>query len=332
MEQPLPNLTLPSVQTTPSKIIYRASSLGSCPRSLWASRKSYTRKPYPSKFLDIFSRGHEIEDITKSILSAAGWVIINNDYEVHVDLGPIIELLPVWILGHIDCDSKILPDQQYVLTEIKGFGKSFLDRYIEKDILGFPQYAYQVSAYLHARQQTRWRLIIYKKTTTSPEDSFDRLVIRDYESPPLSLDDLRNRVVQVESMVELHNDPTKVPCLNNYPCQYYYLHDTPESITLTDSQVSIARAIKVLDKKLETLQATKKKFRDSLQRQLSQVETITKFKSSLGDVSISLIDNPDRLDQKAAREILRLAEVTESEYMSKGTGKQIRITIKDKSS
>src|SRR5487761_1974079 len=116
------------VQVLPTRIIYRASSLGSCRRALWAARNSYTPKPFPESFQKIFARGHEIEDITKSILLEHGYVLINNQYELHIDLGPVRTLRPVWILGHIDCDSSTTGDN-YVLTEIKGFGPDFLAKY-----------------------------------------------------------------------------------------------------------------------------------------------------------------------------------------------------------
>lgn len=320
------SLDAPVVSVWPDRIVYRASGLGGCPRALWAARKKYTRKPLPQNFQAIFARGHEIEDITKFILVNDGWTLINSQYEVRLDFPPMVELLPITVLGHIDCDSRLDQSDPYVLTEIKGFGKEFLSRYSHTDINAFPTYCAQISTYLHARHQSRWRFIVYQKTHTSPEDSRTRLIIREYEEPPWPVEKIRQRVEEIEFLAT-EQDPSKVPCINSYPCQYFYLHDTPQSASLTDFQVSTARAIKNLDAKIKLLTETRDRFRYKLQSQLESLPS-TKFRQS--NVSISIYTSPDRLDQQLAKKILEEAGVPKEEYIKKGSGKTMRITVKDR--
>lgn len=315
---------LPIVQPYTDQIIYRASALGGCPRSLWASRKQYTPKPFPKKFQDIFSRGHEIEDITKSILLSAGWILINNQYEVVVKIPPITELIPIKILGHIDCDSQSPTIPGWVLTEIKGFGKAYLDKYIKTDILGFPNYAYQISAYLHARTQQRWRFIVYQKTHDSAEDSFTRLIIREYERPPLTLEQLQLRVELIEIAAQ-STAPQDIICTSAYPCPYYYLHDTPTpSIPLTQQQLALARTIKTLDSKVKKLEGLKQTLRGKLQGQLDDDEV----KYTAAGISIGWQKKADQLTTAAVRGIMREAGVEESDYVKRGEGKQMVIREK----
>lgn len=322
----IPTTTLPAVQVYTTKIIYRASALGGCPRALWAARNSYTPQPITEKFKSIFARGHEIETIVTAILESSGWKTINRQYEVHIDLGPICTLFPVWILGHIDFDSTPTPDtSDYILTEVKGFGSDFLAKYQSHDILAFPTYCAQISTYLHARNQSRWRLIIYKKNTSSAEDSFDRLIIREYETPPYTLEQLRQLVTAVEKISEIPVQPTDVICTNNYPCPYRYLHNTPDTVPLTDWQISAAKSIKTLDKKIEQLTRIKDTMRGKLQQQLSD----GKFKSPLNDVSISFSTKPYRITTAKVEEIMRTAGVDESTYKTRSEGKQMRISVKD---
>lgn len=314
-------MTHPIVQATNKAIIYRASALGSCIRSLWAARSGYDPKPVPEQFQQIFATGHKIEELTKAILVEHGYSIINNEYELHIDFGPMVELVPVWILGHIDCDSKLLPEQQYVTTEIKGFGKTYLDKYIKTDLTAFPAYRYQIASYLHARTQTRFRFIIYQKTHPSAEDSFDRLIIRDYEVPPCSRQELESRCLEVEMLVGKHTvNPADVVCSNNYPCPYFYLHTTTEALPLTPQQLALVRVIKGLDAKLAEIEEAKTRFRGQLSHQLSQT-----MNYRAAGYNVYWSDKPDRLNQQVAKEILRSAGVEYDEYMVKGEGRQLNI-------
>lgn len=311
-----------SVLSWPERIIYRASAIGGCPRALWAARNGYEGKPITAKFQAIFARGYEIEDITKTILESMGYKIFNNGYEVHVDLGPIAELRPVWILGHIDCDTRTVDDPQMVLTEIKGFGKDYLDRYLQTGIEGFPLYTHQITSYLKARTQSRWRFVIYQKTHPSDEDSPTRLIIRDYELPPIPFETVKKKVEQIELVST--TDPSLVTCSNLYPCEYRYLHTEKEYVDLQPHQLALVTAIKSFDEKMEKLEAIKGRFRAQLEKQLSPT---VRYRG--GDWSVYFGDKPSRMDQKKVKEIMREAGVSEDEYMVKGEGKVMTIRAKE---
>lgn len=258
------------------------------------------------------------------MLESAGWTIINRQYEVHIDLGPINELIPVWILGHIDFDATPTRNtSDYVLTEVKSFGKDYLAKYRSHDILAFPTYCAQISTYLHARNQTRWRFIVYDKSAQHAEDSLERLIIRDYETPPYTLGQLRQLVQAVED-IPASSNPHDTICSNNYPCPYRYLHDTPDTVPLTDWQISAAKAIKVLDGKIEQLTHIKDTMRSKLQQQLSD----GKYKSPLNDVSISFSTKPYRITTAKVEEIMSSAGVDASTYKTRSEGKQMRISVK----
>lgn len=298
---------------------------------LWAARSKYDEKPFPEKFQTILDRGNEIEDIVKAILvSRLEWLVVSNQQEVLITLGSIIELTPVAIVGHMDCVTRTQTGQKFMPTEIKGFGKSFLEKYERTDITAFPMYRAQVSAYCYGYQSTAWRFIVYKKTTPDhAEDSPTRLIIRDYEKPPMSLDELKERVTMIETLYAHEHNPQSVPCVNNYPCKYFYLHDTPEYVELTDKQVAIARAIKTLDDKISALSNLRAKMRTNLQSQLTIIGA-DKFRGN--NVSVSVYDNPDRFNQAMAKAILVEATVPKETYTQKGEGKTMRITVKGEKS
>ena len=318
---------LPSVRVHPNAIIYRASASGYCARQLLAARLGYEPKPYPEKFQKIFERGHQIEDMVRAILLSQTWTLINNQYEVSLDLGAMVELLPVQVIGHIDFDSKSPTDNAYILTEVKGFGKDWLKIFEREDIWGFPKYCYQIASYLYARNQKRWRLVIYKKTTqTYPEDSFQRLVIRDYEKPPILLDDIVLHLSRIESAKADGLPVGRMLCQSEYPCPYYYLHDNPNekpTEKLTDKQLALARAVKILDAKLELLNGRREKMRQQL------IDNLTPDYKYLGpDLNINFVANSDRITADKVKAIMKAAGVEEDEYMKKGSGKQMRISKK----
>lgn len=320
------NITYPIVSIWSDRINYRASAVGGCLRSLWAARNHFTPKPITEKFQAIFNRGHELEEITKDILRANDWVIVNNGYEVNCTLGAMVELLPINIVGHIDCESRSQYTKRFIVTEIKGFGKDFLHRYQSTDINGFPMYAAQVSAYVHGRKTeggyTNWRFIVYDKTrTTLPEDHITRLIIRDYEKPPLTKTELRELILPVELMtVNNRTDPGQMQCINSYPCPFFYLHDEPTYIQLSTKQLAMVRAIRAFDDKIKQLEQSKQKFRHVLQGQLA-----TGMKYSGSNFKVYFSDKPDRLNQEAAKTILSSAGVDYTDYMIKGEGKQMNI-------
>ena len=103
----------------------------------------------------------------------------------------------------------------------------------------------------------------------------------------------------------------------------FYLHDDPNSIILLPNQVNLARAIKSFDAKIAKLEEIKDKFRGQLMRSLS-----TEMKYKGDGFTVYFSDKPDRLDQRAVRQILREAGVPEDEYVVKGEGKQMNIREK----
>ena len=320
-----PNLTTPIVQVWPDRIVYRASAVGGCPRSLLAARTGMTPQPITDKFKGYFQRGHDAEDMVIAILKQNGWETVNHQCEVHIDLGPIAELKPVWILGHLDFDSNNGTEDRWITTEVKRFGKQYVQKFQKEDIYGFPTYCAQISTYLHARTERQWRFIIYQGTFDGAEDSFARLIIRDYEEPPYTRDQLREIVSNIELLVPKGTTPVGVPCTNNYPCPYIYLHDTPEQRELSAAHIATARAIKLLDRKIDQITKVKENLRSKLQNDLKS----GKYKSPLGDVSITFADNPMRIDTAKVDEIMAAAGVSEDEYKSRKDGKVMRISVKE---
>lgn len=324
-------MTHPIVSVYPDRVIYRASAVGGCLRSLYAARLEYNRKSIPDKFQSIFQRGHEIENITKSILHQKGWTITSTQEEVSLELGEC-NGKKIIIVGHIDFFSAASSFDDVlttnILTEVKGFGKDLLSKYLSHGITfeSFPSYAYQISIYAHALKTFNYRYIIYDKTRTDlSEDHPDRLIISTHNHPPISFTQIYNRVMSIEDSISTRSMPA---CTNSYPCQYYYLHDEKETSLITTVTERLAIAYKSIDNKIKELESAKSKIKDKILSALTTDESITHYSNAIDTVSITLVNNPDRLNQKAAKAILSEAGVPESEYITRGSGYYPRITVK----
>ena len=308
------------VQVYPDIVIYRASAIGGCPRALLAARLQFDAKPTPENFQRIFDRGHEIENIVKSMLRNQFDVdLIRDQEEVTLTLGTF-NTRRIVVVGHIDGYTT-----ETGVNEIKGFGKDYLDKWTSTGISAFPRYEYQVSAYCYAMEETRWRFIVYDKTLTTSESDPDRLKSSSFSLPPLPLSEIKARVLSIE---QASITGEIMPCTGEYPCPYYYLHDEPERQELTDTAVVLAIAYDKINKQVKEFEKAKKKIAARLIEKLPHDADHNQFANPLTTVKVTFVQNTPRLDQTKAREILVAAEVDESEFMTAGEGEYPRVTVR----
>lgn len=310
----------PIVSVHPTLISYRASALGGCPRALYAARMGYDAKSTPKQMQLVFDRGHEIENITKQILRQHYNIdLLRDQEEVTLTIGTVNGKRVV-VVGHIDGYTV-----ETGINEIKGFGEDFLRKYVEQGVSAFPRYKYQIACYCYAMDEPRWRYIVYDKDSDSDEFSADRLLIASFNTPPMPLHEIVERVLYIEKAAKESAIPD---CTNEYPCPYFYLHDEESKGELTTLAIKLATTYNSLGQRAKSLKEAQKRIAERLTSMIPHDPTNNKFANALGTVMVTFVQNVSRLDQSKALKILQDAEVDPSEYMTTGEGEYPKVTVK----
>ena len=209
------------------RIIYRASSFGTCDRALVAARLGYPSSPPPEALQRVFDGGNQAEE----------WYTANHPVqgaqtELRLDIPDTDP--PVSIVGHVD---GFEGDVGWYVVEIKSQSPEMYDRWNEglwtTDDL-WMKYAWQTSVYQWAFQTDPLRrypaglevVRVRRPDDNNPDYQFSS---RFYEIPFHPLSEIYARVHHLE---ELAATSTLPPCNKGevWGCPYYQLHEGPELV------------------------------------------------------------------------------------------------------
>lgn len=185
-------------------IIYRASALGHCLTALAAARQQLVPQPPPAKLQEIFDAGHDTEArFTEHFPD----VITGSQMEVSLALTRRIS-----IVGHIDG----LYGSQ--IAEIKSQSENQFEAWTPAmwtdDNLWWG-YSWQVSCYMLALNR---ELALFRVS----RENVERFEVWVVERPFWTLDDIRNRVLEVETLAR-QEEPLKCS-INEWGCPYSQIH------------------------------------------------------------------------------------------------------------
>lgn len=232
------------------KVIYRASSLGRCPRQLVLSRQSYDPLPYPQPVLTAFSEGNAWEPAMIAHLRANNWAIKADQPTIEWEVLPGIV-----IRGHLDgvgwhiiklpkqdrgLDFLDYQDQwqakgahrrsQKVGLEVKALSK---DNYAG-ELKNFPAYEWQVSCYMHGTGLP-FVMVLVDKANSNPESITYKF---HYISEPLiPKATIIRRILDVEKHVRNETLPDCQP--DNFFCPYTPYHDEKPEPELVEDETKI---------------------------------------------------------------------------------------------
>jgi hypothetical protein len=314
----------PIVQVSEAGIYYRASALGGCARALLLARRGYEAKPPPQSFSNaegtgIFDLGRNAEDFICDELSKRGFAIHHRQAECDLTISsdPLIV-----VRGHIDglCEpgpQVMSPAADFThLLELKSFGPDYWQRWKSGGFDNFPQYAVQVSCYMHAFNLRDLCMVIHNHETGEFDISF-------YEAPPRDLWQIELLVTRTEQLAKLTTPVHEVECTNNYPCPYYYMHDA--ATQLPPEAAMFAKAMDLFEQKIKSLQIQRDVFKEKLRElgvgsyeRISPTETIK--------VTISESEQT-RLKTAAVRELLTRANVLETYQETVSSKPRVTVTI-----
>lgn len=309
----------PSVQPTTEAIYYRASSLGSCTRRLLASRLRYDAQSPPPQLQAAFDQGHALEPaILYKLAKEEGWILDSPQKELELHLGWNDYEQSLIVRGHVDAMGIPPFATKRIPVDAKAFASSTMARFLAEGIEAFPHYSYQQSAYALAAGCDSFCLALYNKGT-------EQLVVKVYDTLPISYEEIQEKVFQVEALVA-GGDPTDAPCSNDWGCPYSYLHDTKQTDSIPDPAIPLLENYLTAKHKVDTY----KKVMDVLKGQITELieytDDLRTFSSPIATITVK--DNPKRLNTQMVKELLTEAGLDVDDYYTPGEG--VQLVIKEK--
>lgn len=210
-------------------IIYRASGIGGCIKSLIAARLDYDPMPVSEKMRALFRSGHEAEEEAVAWLEGQGVAVLGRQSEARLPITGRVS-----VLGHIDglvaggrdsLDGPLTTVQGGMearlphrwIAEIKSQSNAeWLKRKNGNRSRLQDRYDWQASMYMFALDLP---LVWYWWNRDAKQMDSELVIL-----PPVSMIAIRTRVLEVEHAAR--SGVVSRSCDNTmYPCPYFYLHD-----------------------------------------------------------------------------------------------------------
>ena len=293
----------PSVYMEDGVAVYRASSLGHCLRALMAARRGMEPLPFPDFMYDRFEEGNVAEPLIMSRFSDDNpdFTLLESQSQDQIVLNISDNVV---VRGHIDGMALDSNGRSY-LVEAKALGPDWFKKFKKHGFAGLPDaYAWQVSIYMLALGTTNAVLVAGQKIdgVIKPESEFHYEWIR---KPLFDMDQIFARVMSVENNVESSDWPD---CLNEWLCQYPYLHDEPEfeqvtgsDATMLDSFAELWAEASDMEKRAKAIKASIKSDLDKLVADMSLSDTTSnKFRSDKWQVTLVEEQVPEQTMTRSA--------------------------------
>jgi hypothetical protein len=312
------------VRVTDAGVFYRASALGGCFRALWAARNGFEAKSPPDAMQQIFDRGHEIEDIVLNRMEADGWTIYDRQKEITIPIPGTDP--PCFIVGHIDAHgtppeglNPTDPESHLFehVVEVKGFGRSYMDRYRQSGLKAFPQYRIQAGAYAIGSRCGDIVFTVYDKESDTYSVQFIENDVPEWQ--------LHALVLAVEEMTRKAELPS---CTNNYPCPYYYMHDPKEMPMPLDAlQNTYVESYLNLSEQIKLLTDARTMVTDQLKTSLDWVDG-DPMSYDASRAIVTVVQNTPSLDRPKLFKLLQDAGEDPDNYLLPSSGWHLRISAK----
>lgn len=309
----------PNVYVEDGVVIYRASSLGNCIRSLVASRLEMEPLPHPDFLLKAFDEGNRNEPVILAELANRGYVLEHTgdgeQLETEIPIGDKIRIRchPDGIgYANLDAGSRRV-------VEVKALARSTWDKFHSKGLDEFPYYKMQVSIEMHSTGLPC--LFVVGLKNPDRDNLCDQFVVTLIDKPPIPLNVIKAKVIKVESLAKKGELPS---CdFNQYPCQFVHLHEDEEAGTGeigVDLEIDLLLTNYVRGQELEKeAKALKAPASEQIKKILESrgVEKIERLKHVISTVSRAntSYDVPGMMDKWGREEVGKFITTTKSQYV-----------------
>lgn len=305
----------PSVYLEDGTVIYRASAFGGCQRALVAARLGMPQSPPPPWLQRAFDDGNRGEVTVIEMMKEYGWEFEPGSGQGYVEF----DVIPgVKLRGHSDgkarpwiVESGKKTQGDRVLVEIKTMSANIFEKtWKTKGIKGlyelYPQYPWQLSAYMIESGLPGLVVLGVKKKDGSGD--VDRLVFHRVDEPPVSLGQIKARIVTTEALAKKGVPPDDCDRAANGWCPASFLCQPKEDevfITEVDDTADAAIEVAALAySAAKDAEAIAKAAKDAARDELVTLMGAAK-KKVVGDFIVTLsTSTPVTLDTKALKAAL----------------------------
>lgn len=227
------------------RVVYRASSLGACERMLVATAHpdTYPPAPWPADFQSLLDQGTELEPVISAMWDErTGIPTTGQQMTVELDIGELANG-PVVVRAHIDGQRGVAP----VGREYKKFRESTWVDFLKRGVEVIAHYPWQVAAMMWA---TGWEWeFVGGHCVADPIDGTAWTITEVHgitlTEPPIPYRAIFQKLSRVEQMIAQGFDPKEVPCVVQYPCPQWKIHDPADEayeIPVSGEMAEVARA------------------------------------------------------------------------------------------
>lgn len=239
-------------ETEDGLVVYAASAVGNCSKALVYDRLGITQEPPPDWLQKAYDEGTSSENpILRSLEQQCVWALLNKDEltERGYEFGEYMEdrgkdysdqvrvrahVFPhVVVQAHLDGVGRMRSKPQgwtretdeldhLRVVEVKAFGKTYWDRFIEKGLAGFPLYQWQMAVQMKGAGLPGLFVVGRKGETTG-----DIVEIKSeyVDELPVKWLDVIRKIGAIEAVVEGRVEDIACEQPLQYPCPFYKLHD-----------------------------------------------------------------------------------------------------------
>ncbi len=312
----MPQDNRPAVYSEGESVIYRASALGHCLRSLWAARCNMDRRPIPEVIQQGMDEGTNLEPIILDLLYEKHnfTFAYGSQFQLELNIGAWNGKTLI-VRGKVDEIGSVADLSRNRPIDVKAFTEDDVAKYRNRGFAAFPRYAWQQSVYDHAYGADGFYMPIFHKGTWEIEP----WTLHPLHAPH-TLEEIRNRVLSVEEFFYTNTMPEQ--CDRNFACVYPYLHDDKLTDTLPDGSELLVKARIRLSQREAIFHKARTEIDAKLKKLLPADATY-----HYDGYTVSVFANPRRFNTDAAKALLTEADIdweNEDEWWIPGTGTQVR--------
>lgn len=212
-------------ETGEETVVYRASSVGACPRALLLTGLGYPGRPWSEWFSEVLDEGTRMESQIEAMYTQqTGHPVVDRQREYDLEI-----VAGVKVRCHIDgrypFNMSMPPGSGAgMFNEFKKLRPSGWEQFKRVGVEMHNHWLWQMATVQHATQAEYMRLIggLY-----DPErDCITEIFIHNYTDPVLPLKAIRRKIIAVELAITNGADPMGVECAPKmWPCPFEAHHD-----------------------------------------------------------------------------------------------------------
>lgn len=280
----------PIVYVEGDVLVFRASAIGRPLRCLTLAAIGEEPRPSPEYLLAAAEAGNEAEITVKQMLVDMGYRLDADEDQYEVEHSEVVQLadrkLWVKVRGHLDSLSCVSPTTgEDRMLEVKSMSQNVWDSWKLHRFHAFPEYAHQLSVYMHATGKRALYAVINRDT--------GELELIEIDTPPIEIDAIANKMRIVAILAESEQLPDCEGA--KYECAYAWrCNRKRKEVEIESALARLVRDYLEVDARRKEIDAERERLRSLIAKQVEGVD-----KAQVPGATVSWRKPSRRLNTKA---------------------------------